>query len=457
MKKLIIIFISLISFLEILPQTQSFNLEFDYARFFYDDSSGFFELYYSFYEPGFKSVFEDSVESVNGSLFLKIEDAKSNEVIVNKEYQFKSHPQKKDNGDKNLIGVIAFQIPNGVYNCLMVGKDTQKENSLDSINFKFEINKNIKDRLTLSDIQLASSIRQSDNHNSIFYKNSYEVVPNPSLLFGDRMPMLYFYAEIYNLLEDVHSEVIKIEQNLYNSKNQLVHSKSKYIARKNNNIVEAGAINISKFPTGAYVLSLIISDTLLTTKVISSKRLFIYNPSVPDTLTETVSGNEMLASEFASMSEEEIEESYATAKYIATSNEINQWARLNEIDSKRTFMFNYWKARDEMPYTPQNETKMKYYERVKYANDRFSNIQKKGWKTDRGRVYIMYGEPSEIDRYPNQVDTKPYEVWYYHSIEGGVEFVFADITGFSEYMLLHSTMRGEMRDDNWQRRIQTNK
>ena len=40
-----------------------------------------------------------------------------------------------------------------------------------------------------------------------------------------------------------------------------------------------------------------------------------------------------------------------------------------------------------------------------------------------------------------------------HEIEGGVYFVFADLTGFSDYTLLHSTKRGELRDDNWQRRI----
>jgi len=76
-------------------------------------------------------------------------------------------------------------------------------------------------------------------------------------------------------------------------------------------------------------------------------------------------------------------------------------------------------------------------------------------KSDRGRIFIIYGEPSEIERYPNQVDTKPYEIWYYNELEGGVVFVFGDLTGFSDYTLLHSTLRGELRDDNWLRRITT--
>ena len=46
-------------------------------------------------------------------------------------------------------------------------------------------------------------------------------------------------------------------------------------------------------------------------------------------------------------------------------------------------------------------------------------MSKIGWKTDRGRIFILYGEPSEIERFPNQMDTKPYEIWHYNDIEGG--------------------------------------
>ena len=66
---------------------------------------------------------------------------------------------------------------------------------------------------------------------------------------------------------------------------------------------------------------------------------------------------------------------------------------------------------------------------------------------------MLYGEPTEIERYPNQIDTRPYEIWHFTEMEGGVYFIFADITGFSDYTLVNSTKRGELRDDNWQRRI----
>ena len=109
--------------------------------------------------------------------------------------------------------------------------------------------------------------------------------------------------------------------------------------------------------------------------------------------------------------------------------------------------------RDPDPSTPRNEAYQDYMARVKKSNDRYTSMGREGWKTDRGRVYLTYGEPSEIERFPNQTNTKPYEIWHYNDLEGGVIFVFADLTGFSQYTLVNSTLRGELRDDNWQNRI----
>jgi hypothetical protein len=50
---------------------------------------------------------------------------------------------------------------------------------------------------------------------------------------------------------------------------------------------------------------------------------------------------------------------------------------------------------------------------------------------------------------------KPYEIWFYNEIEGGVQFIFGDISGFGNYELLHSTKRGEVNDPDWERRLRT--
>ena len=189
--------------------------------------------------------------------------------------------------------------------------------------------------------------------------------------------------------------------------------------------------------------------------VSSSKKFYVFNPSIAisDTATGQVSG--VFASEFGVMTDEELDDHFSKSKYVATSDEIDKFEKINSTEGRREFLYDFWKDRDNEISTSENEFYKNYFNRVNLSNQRYSSISRVGWKSDRGRIFILYGDPSEIERYPNQVDSKPYEIWNYNELEGGVIFVFGDLTGFSDYTLLHSTLRGELRDDNWSRRIST--
>jgi GWxTD domain-containing protein len=119
----------------------------------------------------------------------------------------------------------------------------------------------------------------------------------------------------------------------------------------------------------------------------------------------------------------------------------------------RRFLAVFWKIRDRDPSTALNEFKQTYFENIALADTRFSTSIKLGWRTDRGRVLLLYGRPDEIERNPSSIDTKPYETWFYYSLDGGVQFIFGDVSGFGEYELMHSTHRNEIHDPNWRARI----
>jgi len=156
------------------------------------------------------------------------------------------------------------------------------------------------------------------------------------------------------------------------------------------------------------------------------------------------------------MNDEECDDLFEKSKFIMQNWQISKYKELTEIEAKRKFLYELWKKLDSDPDTPENEFKTEYLARVKYSNEKFSSLGRKGMKTDRGRVYILYGQPDQIDRYPNSTEKKPYEIWSYNSIEGGVYFVFGDITGFGNYELLHSTKRGEIQNDSWEDRLTVN-
>jgi len=92
----------------------------------------------------------------------------------------------------------------------------------------------------------------------------------------------------------------------------------------------------------------------------------------------------------------------------------------------------FWLKQQTHPEISSNITCDEFLERYNYVNKNFSGF-KKGFLTDFGRIFIMYGRPDEIERHPFDSDSKPYEIWYYWSL--GYEFLFVDERGYGEYTL----------------------
>lgn len=452
MKKITLLIISLNFFL---TAQEQFDFEFDYAQFGYDSTSNYIEFYYSFNQASLKVGNDTSAPNLEGLLKILIVNSEIGDTIVLNQWRVKHEIDTTQLGNQLLVGTLGFVIPAGNYNCEFTGSDLHKPEMSREIKEQIKVTPFLNHDLSMSDIQLASKMIQgSENTNSIFYKNTYEVVPIPNLVFGQSQPVAFFYIEIYNIQSpSTLSDQLKMNLMLYNSKGKLIKEKSRYISRNANSRVEVGSHILSTYPTDSYTFVVALIDSSNNTGISTAKKFFVYNPDIIVQDTFEVASTSVLSSAFGPMSEEELDDLFDKSRYIALKSEIDKYERLTNVDGKREFMFEFWKAKDEISETPENEFYRQYMQRVNLTNDRFTSMGKPGWKTDRGRIYLLYGEPSEIERYPNQLETRPYEIWNYNEIEGGVYFVFADLTGFSDYTLLHSTKRGELRDDNWQRRI----
>ncbi|HYL97650.1 MAG TPA: GWxTD domain-containing protein [Blastocatellia bacterium] len=136
--------------------------------------------------------------------------------------------------------------------------------------------------------------------------------------------------------------------------------------------------------------------------------------------------------------------------YIITDEERRAFKALKTDEERDQFIEAFWLRRDPDPDTPENEYKDEYYRRIQYANEHFaSGIP--GWKTDRGRIYIMFGKPDEIESHPaggpydrpsyeggGTTETYPFEDWWYRYIDGvgsDIEIEFVDPTGSGEYRI----------------------
>ena len=136
--------------------------------------------------------------------------------------------------------------------------------------------------------------------------------------------------------------------------------------------------------------------------------------------------------------------------YIITDQERAAFKKLSTDDERESFIENFWERRNPNPGNPENEFKEEYYRRIAYANEHFaSGIP--GWRTDRGRIYIMYGPPNENDNHDSggtyqrpaeegggETSTYPFEIWTYNYIEGignNVQMEFVDPTMSGEFHL----------------------
>lgn len=434
----------------------NFEFEFDYAQFRYDTTSNYVEFYYSFNQSSLSVETQNSSTNIEGLLKIFIKDDVSGDTIVFNQWKLKHDVLDTSSIDSQiLVGTLGFIIPRGSFTCEITGSDIHSPGKFRVIKEALKVVPYLHQTLSISDIQLASKMIQgSENTSSIFYKNTYEVIPIPNVVFGKSQPALFFYIEIYNLQSElIKSEQIKMNQLLYNSKGKLIKEKSKRLSRNSNTRVEVGSQILSSYPTDSYTLVIALIDSVGNTGVSTAKKFYIYNPDVLVTDTFEVSTTSVLSSTFGSMSDEELDDTFEKSRYLATKSEIDKYLRLTTIEGKREFAFEFWKARDENSNSNKNEFYRNYMQRIELSNQKYASMGRQGWKTDRGRIFLLYGEPSEIERYPNQLETRPYEIWQYTEIEGGIYFVFADLTGFSDYTLINSTKRGELRDDNWQRRI----
>ncbi|HTX39422.1 MAG TPA: GWxTD domain-containing protein [Bryobacteraceae bacterium] len=136
--------------------------------------------------------------------------------------------------------------------------------------------------------------------------------------------------------------------------------------------------------------------------------------------------------------------------YIITDEERAAFKRLQTDDEREQFIEQFWLRRDPTPDTVENEFKEEHYRRIAYANEHFaSGIP--GWKTDRGRIYITFGPPDEIDSHPSggtyerppeegggETSTYPFEQWRYRYIDGignNIIIEFVDTTMSGEYRM----------------------
>ncbi|KKN42162.1 hypothetical protein LCGC14_0716060 [marine sediment metagenome] len=134
--------------------------------------------------------------------------------------------------------------------------------------------------------------------------------------------------------------------------------------------------------------------------------------------------------------------------YIITPIEKEVFLQLQTDRERDFFIEAFWKHRDPTSGTPANEFKEEHYRRIKHANHQFGrSVPWPGWETDRGRIYIILGEPRGVDRHTGDSEIYNSEVWFYqgltqYGLPAGFNLVFFQKDGVGEYVLYSPSADG---------------
>ena len=338
-------------------------------------------------------------------------------------------------------------------------------------------------------IQTAIFLSSSDlvflRENDSLYKGEFSV--SITMLRKDKSPIKSFFSDsllffndyqrtkedsviniFLNFPSDSMMEFISIEledKNSSNRFNTVVESNAPKISKNGSYILSARFLNENDYfandsiklevksvitDSAEYAINFIVQNS---EKKVIFKQKFKKSSTEEDTIAffkdlyggmykvtlELIRNNKKMSSLYKEFSvkfsfinsEKEFSDLLSALSFIGKWNEIEKIRKAE--NTEREILWNdFWFKQQYHPEISSNVPYEEFLERYNYANKNFSGF-KKGFLTDFGRIYIMYGKPDEIERHPFDNDSKPFEIWYYWSF--GYEFLFVDERGYGEYTL----------------------
>ncbi len=251
---------------------------------------------------------------------------------------------------------------------------------------------------------------------------------------------IYYYVELY---PGESVSIDKVERVVGQDGNVLVQTPAEVITIGEAGGVAARQLNLAGLPAGRYSLEVVLGYP--ETTVVRSSEFEMAAPRAETVAMVTRDGV------FDHYTERQLDSLYAPLIYLIESEERGLYQHLS-IEAKRNYLSQFWERRDPTPATPANEEMTRFYDAIAIANNRYREggaADVPGWSTDRGRIFLKYGNADEFLSRPSFGNAPPYEIWKYSS-RRPLKFVFYDETGFGHFVLIFTNDRTETIRPDWQ-------
>ena len=262
------------------------------------------------------------------------------------------------------------------------------------------------------------------------------VTPATRLRLTPLRAKAFYLVEVYGSGSDSGSMHVEVSDS---SGKAILSTRPAPVTLAQGGSVLKGSLDLSGLPAGRYTLS-VLTD-------MNGNRQSRSDQFVMAGFEETMQREEVRLAAlkesdegyFGTMNEEQLNAAEEPLEFLTSRDTLTVWKSGLSLAAKRQFLTNFWSQRDPTPGTPRNERREQFYNLIDQANRAYAEGTRSvtpGWKSDRGRIYVKYGDPSDVlDRRTSLGKAPPYQVWRYTRPRDRF-YVFADRTGFGVYKMI---------------------
>lgn len=433
---------------------------FNHKIFYVPGKGPIVETYFDIYGKSITLLkIEEEEDAFQGEVELTIIFKKDGQIITYDKKNLKS-PIMSQGNIVDFVDVQRFAIPSGNYEVEIELKDlnANEESSTTKANINIEV-PTVPVGSFFSDIELVSAYKKTTEP-GLLSKSGYDLLPMVSdSILKPEMKEVVVYTELYGTDQELEEdEMFLLTAYIADAdSSKPIESTRKYMRRNSGE-------------------ALPILTTLLLDDVSQGEYLIILEARTRENelfakVEHQIKRDKKQAVDVLSLMQSEDIDATWVSKFetkasiydyahsvrpIATGQEKamldNSFREFEKSELKylRSFMYAFWESRNP----GDGETAwLSYKEKVDFVNEEFGTINKQGFETDRGRVYLQYGPPNDLTDRANEPSSYPYQIWRYYKTGqfNNVRFVFYDPTLMAvDYQLLHSEgIRGEINNPQW--------
>jgi GWxTD domain-containing protein len=398
-------------------KTNADNLIVDYAFFQADQPDRYrLEIYYQIHNRGlqFESVGDRLVADYELVVTVKNDDDEQIERYSrDRKVVLASGEQARTRTDFRT-SQINVEVPSGTYKVLFKLKDRVNDRrTIKELKVKPEGLFESKPRMSM--IEFAQAFQDSDDSGSVFAKGSILVIPSVHRTYGsledDRVA---FYYDIYRGSDEFDKVVVETKVRHY--RKGMLYRDTIHLDLEEPRHRRLQEVSLASFLPGSYELEIHLRGR--RNRALAFRR---------QEFTISWSQEGMVRNDWKAVVQQ--------LKLFSEDVDVDDMEDLKEFVARQAAFDQFWSERDPTEGTPENEAKMAFYYRVRLANESFGVMRQDGWRSDRGRVFIRWGEPDHLVEEPFSLDRPPFQIWTYSRLSPLRKFYFIDESNDGDYRL----------------------